>query len=383
MGGLDEITASGRAGLVKDEIRLWRAVEAFRIAALVYAVIFYVGVQDAYRHPWVGWLVLAVMTVWTGVLAALQQPPAVMIVADLAIAVAAVMATVLADDPARISGGAQTLPSMWAAAPVIGWAVWRGWRTGLVAALAISAADWAEVDLRLSSATLYNIVLLVLAGVVVGYAVQVFRAGRRDLAAAVAIKAATAERERLARGIHDSVLQVLAFVQRRGVELGGEAADLGRMAGEQETRLRALVSSGPAVETAAGDLDLRRELNVLAGARVTVTGPAEPVTLPGAPAEALVAAVTAALDNVRRHAGEQAQAWVLLEDEGDTITVTVRDDGAGIPSGRLAAAEQEGRLGVSQSIRGRIFAVSGTVDVISAPGQGTEIELRVPRRTGP
>ena len=37
------------------------------------------------------------------------------------------------------------------------------------------------------------------------------------------LEAATRERERLARGIHDSVLQVLALVQRRGAELGGEA----------------------------------------------------------------------------------------------------------------------------------------------------------------
>lgn len=224
--------------------------------------------------------------------------------------------------------------------------------------------------------------LLVLAGVVVGYAVEVFRAGRRDLATAVALKAATTERERLARGIHDSVLQVLAFVQRRGTELGGEAAELGRMAGEQEARLRALVSSGPATENADGELDLRRELNVLAGGKVTVTGPAEPVLLPGQCTVALVAAVTAALDNVQLHAGQPAHAWVLLEDEGGTVTVTVRDNGTGIASGRLAAAEREGRLGVSQSIRGRILAVGGTVDVISAPGQGTEIELRVPREAG-
>ena len=53
---------------------------------------------------------------------------------------------------------------------------------------------------------------------------------------AAQVEAATRERERLARGIHDSVLQVLALVRRRGEELGGEAAELGRLAGEQEPR---------------------------------------------------------------------------------------------------------------------------------------------------
>ena len=52
---------------------------------------------------------------------------------------------------------------------------------------------------------------------------------------------ADAERARLARAVHDGVLQVLALIQRRGRELGGESAELGRMAGEQESALRALI----------------------------------------------------------------------------------------------------------------------------------------------
>jgi len=62
--------------------------------------------------------------------------------------------------------------------------------------------------------------------------------------------------------------------------------------------------------------------------------------------------------------------------------VTVRDDGVGMPAGRLDAAEHEGRLGVVASIRGRIEDVGGTVSVVSAPGEGTEVELRVPRARG-
>ena len=91
-------------------------------------------------------------------------------------------------------------------------------------------------------------------------------------------------------------------------------------------------------------------------------------------------AVRAALDNVERHAGPGASAWVLVEDEDDAVTVTVRDDGAGMPAGRLEAAEREGRLGVAASIRARVEDVGGTAVVVSAPGQGTEVELRVPRR---
>ncbi|MFD2356640.1 ATP-binding protein [Nonomuraea ferruginea] len=68
----------------------------------------------------------------------------------------------------------------------------------------------------------------------------------------------------------------------------------------------------------------------------------------------MVAAVGAALDNVRRHCGEDARAWVFAEHDGDTVTITVRDEGPGIPAGRLEEAETEGRLGIAQSIKGRI-----------------------------
>ncbi len=70
--------------------------------------------------------------------------------------------------------------------------------------------------------------------------------------------AAASERERIARGIHDSVLQVLALVSSRGRDLGGEAAELGRLAGEQEAALRALLTAdSPEPTPADGLLDLR------------------------------------------------------------------------------------------------------------------------------
>jgi hypothetical protein len=68
-----------------------------------------------------------------------------------------------------------------------------------------------------------------------------------------------------------------------------------------------------------------------------------------------------------------------VEDEPDAVLVSVRDDGPGISEGRLAAAEHEGRLGVAQSIRGRLRDLGGTAVVESVPGQGTEVELRLPR----
>jgi signal transduction histidine kinase len=197
------------------------------------------------------------------------------------------------------------------------------------------------------------------------------------------------------------VLQVLAMVQRRGAVIGGEAAELGRMAGEQEVALRTLVSGGlvpvsrvsedaaegavvRAVEEdddAAGDdpADLRALLAPYVCSGVSLAEPGAPVLLAPGAAREVAAAVGAALDNVRKHAGEQARAWILVEDEPGEIVVTVRDDGPGIPEGRLAQAEGEGRLGVAQSIRGRLRDLGGSAELISVPGQGTEVELKVPK----
>jgi len=182
------------------------------------------------------------------------------------------------------------------------------------------------------------------------------------------------------------VLQVLALVQRRGAEVGGEAAEIGRLAGEQEAALRALIAAdgndgGAASDgvPASGELDLRALLTHEASASVSVVTPAGPVLLPGHQAREVTAAVHAALDNVRRHCGAVARAWVLVDDEGEAVTVTVRDDGPGIPPGRLALAAADGRLGVSQAICGRMRDLGGSAQVTSTPGTGTEVRLRLPR----
>jgi signal transduction histidine kinase len=130
-------------------------------------------------------------------------------------------------------------------------------------------------------------------------------------------------------------------------------------------------------------LELAGRLATLATAKVTVSAPATPVVLPAHTATELVAAVEAALANVRQHVGPDAPAWVLVEDLGERVLVSVRDDGPGIPAGRLAAAEAEGRLGVSRSIQGRVEAVGGTARCETGPGLGCEWTFEMPVRVTP
>ncbi len=363
--------------------------------------------RGEYERPWVAVAFLTALGLWTlltlprvaGAAACTKRFLGI----DLAVALTGILLTPLADADARLVDGS-TLPSIWTAGAVLAFALKGGWRWAAFASTLVAAANIVERG-ELSRDTFHNVLLVWVASIAIGYVVEVARASERTLARALEIEAATRERERLARDIHDSVLQVLAMVQRRGTALGGEAAELGRMAGEQEVALRTLVTSGlvptsrvsedgadgavvRTVDAASGDadsgpsgLDLRALLAPHAGSRTSFAEPGAPVLLAPGTARELAAAVGAALDNVRAHAGPDAQAWILVEDEPDEVIVTVRDDGPGIPAGRLDQAEGEGRLGVAQSIRGRLRDLGGTAELISVPGQGTEVELKVPKDT--
>ncbi len=74
--------------------------------------------------------------------------------------------------------------------------------------------------------------------------------------------------------------------------------------------------------------------------------------------------------------------YVLLEDLGDRVTVSVRDDGVGIPDGRLEEAVGQGRAGIAKSIVGRMNWLGGRAKLTTGPGSGTEWELTVPTSKG-
>jgi signal transduction histidine kinase len=114
--------------------------------------------------------------------------------------------------------------------------------------------------------------------------------------------------------------------------------------------------------------------------RVSVSVPADPVLLDAEVADELLAAAANALDNAASHAGPDARAYVLLEDLGDSVTVSIRDDGVGIVEGRLAEAVTEGRVGIAKSIVGRMNWLGGRAQLHTGPGCGTEWELTIPRR---
>jgi signal transduction histidine kinase len=362
---------------------LWRAAVLLRVLTLLFAlgVIFYHRAE--YARPWLALVMAGVMVVWTAVVALRYLRPdtgrlLAFTVVDLAVCCAVMASSRLILTPAQLAGEPVPLiPTVWVTGVVAAGAVAAGATVGAVFGAVVAAFNYGVrgyVDTDLTR----DLMLLVGVGFVLGLAATSSRRAAAALATALRTEAATAERERLARSIHDSVLQVLAHVRRRGAELGGDAAALAKLAGEQEVALRALVSSAP-VSTQNGAADLGARLRLLETERVSVSVPATPVPLPAATAQELTDAVREALVNVGRHAGEDAKAWVLLEDLGSDIVVSVRDDGVGIAPGRMAEAERQGRMGIARSLRGRIAALGGTVTLETAPGEGVEWEMKISR----
>lgn len=362
---------------------LWRAHNAWRSITLLYALTWFAVQHDEYARPILGDAVVAAMIAWTVFTTWRYWHPEGrthrMVLFDQVVCTALFLSSRLVLTSADLAAPQNpSVVTIWHASMVTAAAVRWGMLGGGLSATLAACSDFL-VHQIIGPAMWLDTVLLFGAGLLLGLASDTARRSTERLARALQAEAATAERERLARSIHDSVLQVLARVRHRGHELGGEAADIAKLAGEQEIALRALINSGPAENTETGEVDLAARLRILRSSQVEVSVPATAVELLPELADTLDLVVREMLENVQRHAGPNAGAWVLLEDVAGEIVLSVRDDGPGIPQGRLDEAAGEGRMGVAQSITGRVEHLGGSITLETGPDEGTEWEVRVPR----
>jgi len=365
---------------------LWRAAQVFRLLSWGYAVYFQASKNAELDRPVLGWVLFGVLTVWTlacGV-AYLQGfgRRRGWVLAEAAMVVALMASTLLVASEQWVLANQSWPTTLWATNAVVSAAILAGPVAGMGMGLAVMATAAAlkgaiAVDLVRSPTILIELSV----GLAIGMAAYTARRAHAEVERAARLSAALAERERLSRHVHDGVMQVLAMVARRGREIGGETAQLAEAAGEQERALRRLLSAVDVEPdmAAAADGDLGLLLRRHATDRVSVSVPAAAVYLDPVVAAEIEAATINALTNVERHAGPGARAYVLLEDLGDEVVVSIRDDGPGIPAGRLEAAIGEGRVGVSKSIQGRLAALGGRAELTAPAGGGTEWEFTVPR----
>ncbi|MDJ0394722.1 DUF5931 domain-containing protein [Rhodococcus sp. G-MC3] len=366
---------------------LWRASQVFRLITLLYAISYEIASMGYYSNSQLSWLFVALMAVWTGLSASLLShavlPRWKVVLADQLVVIGLMASTRLVADYDWYSTH-QTLPTtLWATNAVISAAILFGPKGGIASGVLLSVVSAIVRDqLNLDLWTDATAPVLVSVGLALGLASNTAKRAHAELQRAARLAAITEERERLARQVHDGVLQVLALVRRRGSEIGGAAGELAELAGEQEVALRMLISeqSEPStVDTSRVEVDLRSLLRPQASTTISVSTPPDPVLVNRFDAEEISAVVATALSNVVQHAGPGARAYVLLEDLGDHTVVSIRDDGRGIALGRLAEAEAEGRMGVSKSILGRVEMLGGTAVLDTDEGAGTEWEIRVPK----
>ena len=254
--------------------------------------------------------------------------------------------------------------------------IWRGPVAGALAGALVGAVNYIQLPSTNPRAWV-DLICMVVVPALGGFIADEMSRLQRQRDQSFADAAALTERDRLNRILHDGVLQVLAMVEREGNELGGRGAELARAAHAQETQLRAMLQSdAPLVR---GDVDLVTLLNRRATTSVSFSSTVDSMMVRPKLAEDVDAAVGEALVNVERHAGPGAQAWILVEEEGGSVVVSIRDDGVGMSSSVVDEAAKNGHRGVVESIEGRIRALGGVATWRSQPGEGVEWEFKIPK----
>jgi signal transduction histidine kinase len=182
------------------------------------------------------------------------------------------------------------------------------------------------------------------------------------------------ERAEVAARVHDSVLQTLALVQRES----NDPKRVEQLARRQERELRAwLFPEGELFKAdtlVAAIGNAASEIEELHGVRVEVASAGN------APLDedvrAVVLAAREAMANAARFSGAD-EVSVYAESNGGQINVFVRDRGAGFDRTTVPAE----RRGLTESIEGRMRRHGGSATITSTAGEGTEVEITLPRKT--
>jgi signal transduction histidine kinase len=277
----------------------------------------------------------------------------------------------------------QTLAGTWPLPAILVAAVAGGVAWGVGAGALLSGARFVAVLVAAGTAgptgrdvlgALTTGIAWIVVGAVCGTIIRLLRQAQHQLAEAEA-------RDRIARDLHDGVLQTLALIERRS------DGDIARMAREQERDLRAYLF-GDRSEFLASGAGRARDDNLLAALRhaaaraerswpataVTVTITDDVPPLRSQQVEAVVGAVTEALTNASKHGhAERVVVFADIDEASGGLFLTVKDDGTGFEP----AAVTEG-VGMARSIRGRVEDLGGRVEFASAGGDGTEVRISLP-----
>ncbi|MER6994583.1 PspC domain-containing protein [Streptomyces sp. NPDC000410] len=203
----------------------------------------------------------------------------------------------------------------------------------------------------------------------------------QDLSAERLMRIRAQERAEVAAHVHDSVLHTLTLIQRNA----DDAGEVRRLARAQERELRNWLykPEGTGKEEDEEPTTLADAVKKSAAEVEDKHGvPLEVVVVGDCPLDekltAQMQAAREAMVNAAKYGGEGGAVQVYAEVEGRTVFVSVRDRGPGFDPD----AVPEDRMGVRESIIGRMQRNGGTARLRSVPGGGTEVELEMERADG-
>ena len=191
----------------------------------------------------------------------------------------------------------------------------------------------------------------------------------RDLGTERALKEREEERADMTAHLHDGVLQTLALIQLHA----DDQQTVFSLARQQERELREWLYQDRTTSDRSVNAGLKQ---IAAHVEDTHGKPIEVVTVgdarPSAQTDALLDATQQALVNAVTHGGEPVSVYCEASDK--LVEVFVRDHGSGFDVDAIPA----NRLGIRESIIGRIKRRGGTVEIVSRPGWGTEVRMHMP-----
>ncbi|GGZ19344.1 histidine kinase [Streptomyces inusitatus] len=200
----------------------------------------------------------------------------------------------------------------------------------------------------------------------------------QDLSEERTMRIRAQERAEVAAHVHDSVLHTLTLIQRNA----GDAGEVRRLARAQERELRNwLYKPEGTGKDESEEPDTLAEAVKKAAAEVEDKHgvPLEVVVVGDCPLdEGLAAQMQAAREamvNAAKYGGQGGAVQVFAEVDGRTVYVSVRDRGPGFDLDSVP----DDRMGVRESIIGRMQRNGGTARLRPAPGGGTEVELEMER----
>lgn len=363
----------------------YRVLNWTRLALALQALIFnLVRMQDEQvRHPVVLELVSVLMLIWTLIAWRLTmyriRPHWWLQLADVSMTLILVLSSrvILGPELSHTSYGSVTV--LWHVGAPLAVAVAWGSTAGLAAGVAIGLASYLQ-DPSTDPRNWTGAFALALICWGVGQLVTQLRVTVEQRDHQFARAAVLSERDRMARLVHDGALQVLSLVERDGPGLGPRGQHLARLAKTQEVHLRQILQDRSVAMGISPDepVDIVSMIDRHGTDRVTVSTMAGAVLIDGAVAREVDAAVTQVLHNVAKHAGPDAEAWVLVEEGEGELIISIRDNGVGMSMSELAAALASDRMGMRASIRGRIEDLGGSARVSASPSRGVEWELVIP-----